>query len=121
MSKTYRLQLSVSPVTCREADYTLGAIQRAWCTPSWANKQSLGHEILLLAVGHEAEIKLGESADWFVERIAAAIWQETGRFVRIAIDIAADEAADGQLIILDEAAYWRIMQSFRLSSPRFHS
>lgn len=118
MSTTYRLQLGVSPISPAEAERTLLAIKRAWCMPSWVRQQMLGGQVLLLEVRHEAELKPGESADWFVERLAAAIWQETGRFVRISVDIAPHEAPDGRIYILDEPAYWRIMQSFRLSSPR---
>ena len=119
MSTTYRLQLSVAPISPSEADRALQAIKRAWCRPSWVRRQTLGEQVLLLEVRHEAELKSDESAEWFAERIGAAIWQETGRFVRISVEITTHEAADGPIYVLDEAAYWRIMQSFRLSSPRF--
>jgi hypothetical protein len=119
MSTTYRLQLSIAPISPAEAERTLQAIKRAWCMPSWVRRQTLADQVLLLEVRHEAELKSGESADWFVERIGAAIWQETGRYVRISVDIAPHEAPDGRIYVLDEPAYWRIMQSFRLSSTRF--
>lgn len=119
MSTTYRLQLSIAPISPAEAERTILAIKRAWRMPSWIRQKSLAGQVVLLEVRHEAELKPGESTDWFVERIAAAIWLETGRYVRISVDIAPHEAPDGRIFILDEPAYWRIMQSFRLSSPRF--
>jgi len=119
MSTTYRLQLSIAPISPAEAERSLLAIKRAWCMPSWVRRQTLAEQVILLEVRHEAELKPNESPDWFVERIGAAIWQETGRYVRISVDIAPHEAPDGRIYVLDEPAYWRIMQSFRLSSARF--
>ena len=116
MSSSYRLQIGLSPLTPAEAELALGALRRVWCMPSWVRKQKLAGEVYLLEIRHEAALKPGESADWFVERIAAALWQDIGRFVRIAIDIAPHEAPDGRIFVLEEEAYWRIMQSFRLSS-----
>jgi hypothetical protein len=118
MSTSYRLQLGISPISPFEAEHILAALRRVWCMPSWVKRLPLGDGVLLLEIRHEAALKPGESPDWFIERIAAALWQETGRFVRIAIDIAPHEAPDGKIYVLDEAAYWRIMQSFRLSSHR---
>lgn len=77
----------------------------------------MGDGAFLLEVRHEAALKPGESADWFVERLAAALWQDIGRYVRVVIDIAPHEAPDGRVFILEEAAYWRILESFRLSHP----
>ncbi|WP_028449942.1 MULTISPECIES: hypothetical protein [Chitinibacter] len=115
MASSYRLQIGLSPLAPQEADIALGAIRRTWCMPSWVRKQPLADGVILLEVRHEAELKPGESADWFVERLAAALWQDIGRFVRIAIDIAPHEAPDGRIFVLEEESYWRIMRSFRLS------
>ena len=82
MSTTYRLQLSIAPISPAEAERTLLAIKRAWCRPSWVRRQALADQVILLEVRHEAELKQGESSDWFVERIGAAIWQETLDFYR---------------------------------------
>ncbi len=118
MSNSYRLHLGISPISAAEAERALQALQRAWCMPSWIRHTLIGTQVLLLEMGHEAPLKLDESPDWFAERISAAIWQETGRFVRISIEMTCQEATDGQIFIFDEADYWRIMQSFRLSSAR---
>ncbi|WP_410499262.1 hypothetical protein [Chitinibacter sp. S2-10] len=117
MASTYRLQIGLSPLAPQEADIALSTIRRVWCMPSWVRKQHIGDGVFLLEVRHEAALKPGESADWFVERLAAALWQEIGRFVRVVIDIAPHEAPDGRVFILEEASYWRIMESFRLSHP----
>jgi hypothetical protein len=117
MSNSYRLQIGLSPLAQQEADVALATIRRVWCMPSWVGKQALGDGAFLLEVRHEAALKPGESADWFVERIAAALWQDIGRYVRVVIDIAPHEAPDGRVFILEEAAYWRILESFRLSHP----
>ncbi len=113
MATTYRIQISISPLSASEADRVLAAVRAAWISPSCVHRQAID-EAWLLVLRHESELRSGESPDWFAERLAATIWQAIGRYVRIAFDLAPHEAPDGRVTVFDEDAYWRILRSFRL-------
>ncbi|WP_028452734.1 hypothetical protein [Chitinilyticum aquatile] len=115
MASTYRLQLGVAMLSPGEAELALEAIRLSWSRPSRVHRQLSGDMIALLTVQHEDFLRVDESADWFIERIAASIWQALGRFACISIDIAPHEAPDGKLYILDEPSYRAVMQKFRFT------
>lgn len=114
MATTYRLQISISPLSALEADKSLAAVRHAGLSPSWVKRQAIDDAFLLI-LRHEAELRPNESPDWFAERMAASIWQALGRYTRIAIDLAPHEAPDGRITIFEEEAYWRILRSYRLA------
>lgn len=117
MATTYRIQISISPLSATEADRVLAAVRSAWMSPSFVHRQPIDNAWLLV-VRHESGLRQNESLDWFAERLAAAIWQSLGRYVRIAFDLAPHEAPDGRVTVFDEDAYWRILRSFRMA-PNF--
>ncbi|MBE9608923.1 hypothetical protein [Chitinilyticum piscinae] len=117
MPTTYRLRLSIAMLSTTECERALEAIRLQWQSPSFIQRQFCGELVALLSLQHEAAIDTGESPDWFIERIAAAIWHGIGRFTRLSFDLAPHEAPDGKLYVLDESHYRTVMQKFRLGSP----
>ncbi len=107
-----RIELGISPLSTSEMEQALTALRHAWHQPAWINRQPFG-DAWLLAIHHEAELRSGETPHWFAERIAAALWQAIGRYVRITLDISTQEG-ESQLT-LNEPDYRRILRDFRLS------
>ncbi|MDR3412682.1 MAG: hypothetical protein P4L87_17350 [Formivibrio sp.] len=107
-----QIELGISPLSTTEMEQALAALCRAWHQPAWINRQACG-DAWLLAIRHEAELRPGESPLWFSERIAAALWQAVGRYVRITLALSTQES-DIQLT-LNESDYQRILRDFRLS------
>jgi hypothetical protein len=114
MATTYRIQISISPLSVPEIDRVLAAVRACWLSPSCVHRQPID-EAWLLVLRHETELRASETPEWFAERLVAMIWQSIGRYVRIAFDMAPHEAPDGRVTVFDEDAYWRILRSFRLA------
>ncbi len=107
-----RIELGISPLSTPATQLALTAVRHAWHQPAWINRQACG-DAWLLAIHHEAELRPGETPNWFAERIAAALWQAIGRYACITLEISTHEA-ETQLT-LNEPDYRRILRDFRLS------
>lgn len=116
---SYRIELSISPLSHPETERVLAALRHAWQQPAWIHRQACG-DICMLSIRHETELRGGEDPCWLTERIAASLWQGIGRFVRISMDISLDGEEEGlKSFSFDEADYRRILPNFRLS-PGIH-
>ena len=114
---SYRIELSISPLSPAETEHVLRALRHSWEQPAWIKRQQYGDACLLM-IQHEITLSHGESPNWFCDRIAASIWRSIGRFARIALASNSEDGTEAQILIFEEADYWRLLKSFRLS-PTF--
>ncbi|MFC7418287.1 hypothetical protein ACFQNF_00125 [Iodobacter arcticus] len=113
MSVNLQLQLSIAPLSCFEAKRCLYALTREGIVTLWHEQRLLSSDTCLLNLN--AECSSSESPEWISERLAAAIWKETGRFVRLTCLVDHDETE--HLSTFEETDYQRLMPAFRLRMP----
>lgn len=110
---SYRIELSIFPLSYPETERALDALRLAWRQPAYIHRQAYG-DIYMLSIRHEAAPSIKEDPCRFAERIAAKLWQAFGRFVRISMDIA-EEDQDVRYFSMEESDYRRILPGFRLT------
>ncbi|STR45230.1 hypothetical protein [Iodobacter fluviatilis] len=113
MSINLQLQLSIAPLSCFEAQRCLTHLAREGIVTLWQDQRPLSNDTCLLNLS--AECASSESPEWLSERLAAAVWKETGRFVRLSC-LVDSEAAE-HLFTFEEPDYQRLMPAFRLRMP----
>lgn len=116
MSINLQLQLSIAPLSCFEAKCSLSSLAREGIVTLWQEQRLLSNETCLLNL--TAECNSSESPQWLSERLAAAIWKETGRFVRISGLIESENGDETEhLFTFEESDYRRVLPAFRLRMP----
>jgi hypothetical protein len=113
MSAKLQLQLSIAPLSCYEAKRCLYHLAREGIVTLWQDQRPLTSDTCLLNLS--AECTSDESPEWLSERLAAAIWKETSRFVRLTCLVDDDETE--HLFMFEELDYQRLMPAFRLRMP----
>ncbi|AZN37759.1 hypothetical protein [Iodobacter ciconiae] len=113
MSNHLQLQLSIAPLSCIEARRCLAHLVREGIVTLWQDQRPLGNHTCLLNL--RAECTSAESPEWLSERLAATIWKEIGRFVRLTCLIDTETAE--YLFSFEEPDYQRLMPAFRLRMP----
>ncbi|QBC43180.1 hypothetical protein [Iodobacter fluviatilis] len=114
MNINLQLQLSIAPLTYFEAKCCLRSLAREGIVTLWNEQRSLSRDTCLLNLS--AEYISSDSPLWLCERLAAAIWKEAGRFVRLTSLVTSDNETE-HLFIFEEVDYQRLMPAFRLRMP----
>ncbi|UXY16670.1 hypothetical protein N8I74_06525 [Chitiniphilus purpureus] len=111
-----QIYLSMAPLTPAEADIVAQQAAQQGLRVSRVVRQPLPGGTCL--AGIEAERTVGsESPVWCLERLAAGVWNEIGRFARITA--GWQQADDEELWFhFEETDYQRLMAAFRLSLRR---
>ncbi|WP_293933077.1 hypothetical protein [Iodobacter sp.] len=114
MTIDLQLQLSIAPLSCFEAKRCLHSLAREGIVTLWHEQRPFSRDTCLLNLS--AECSSSDSPQWLSERLAAAIWKETGRFVRLTNLVVSNNETE-HLFTFEEADYQRLMPAFRLRMP----
>ncbi|TJZ74834.1 hypothetical protein [Chitiniphilus eburneus] len=111
-----QIYLSIAPLSQHEAGAAAQAVSALGTRVIRLIRQPLGGGMCLAAIEAERSMR-SESPVWCLERLAAGIWNELGRYTRITANWQEGEE-DEMWWCLEEEDYRRIMSSFRLTTRR---
>ncbi|GAA5786281.1 hypothetical protein GCM10007860_15210 [Chitiniphilus shinanonensis] len=112
-----QIYLSIAPLSQHEAAAAANAVAALDTKVVRLIRQPLAGGMCLAAIEAERAVR-HESPVWCLERLAAGIWNELGRYTRITANWQEGEEEDEMWWCLEEADYRRIMSSFRLTARR---
>ncbi|WP_148714599.1 hypothetical protein [Chitinolyticbacter meiyuanensis] len=111
-----QLYLSIAPLAPAEAEAALAAVSALQARVVRAIRQSAGGELLLLGIEAERTVR-DESPVWCLDKLAAGVWNEIGRYARISASWQQGDE-DEHWYEYGEEDYQRLMRAFRLMKRR---
>ncbi|WP_255990175.1 hypothetical protein [Chitinolyticbacter albus] len=111
-----QLNLCIAPLTRAETDAAVQALAALQTQVVRVIRQPLGGELCLAVIEAERTVQ-DESPVWCLEKLAAGMWNEIGRYARIS---ASWQQGDDEELWYEygEDDYRRLMQAFRLMKRR---
>ncbi len=107
---TYRVHISVFPLGSNEPARVMAAVRESWVAPSWISRR-VKNGAWLVEASMEAALPEGDDEAAFAERLSIAIWRRVGRYVKVVVDAAKDEADDSQQRELGRTDYLKLMRT----------
>lgn len=110
MATPHRVHVSVFPLGSSEPARALAALREAWVAPAWVSqRQHKGGWLVETLM--EAQLPPGEDERAFAERLSVAIWQRLGRYVKVVVDVGADELDTSRRRELGRTDYLKLMRA----------
>ncbi|MCB6184421.1 hypothetical protein LIN78_12780 [Leeia sp. TBRC 13508] len=106
--KTYRITITLAPLSELECHRALDAINQYWRRPEQLSRKPWQGAFILTASA-EMEMSVLETERLFGKRISSAIWRRLGRYVRVTVDFTGIDADNNSLLEFDESHYREAM------------
>ncbi|WP_018151450.1 hypothetical protein [Leeia oryzae] len=106
--KSYRITITLAPLSELECHRALDAINQYWRRPELLSQKPWQGAFILTASA-EMEMSVLETERLFGKRLASAIWRRLGRYVKVTVDCVGIESDTNSVLVFDETNYREAM------------